>query len=35
MLAQNNAQRTLWNAPIRKLHLRMLTDGAMRRWLDG
>jgi uncharacterized protein (DUF1800 family) len=35
MLAQNNAQRMLWRAPISKLHLRMLNDGAMRRWLDG
>ena len=35
MLAQNNALRTLWRAPISKLHLRMLNDGAMRRWLDG
>lgn len=35
MLAQNNAQRALWRAPISKLHLRMLSDGAMRRWLDG
>jgi uncharacterized protein (DUF1800 family) len=35
MLAQNNAQRALWRAPISKLHLRMLNDGAMRRWLDG
>jgi uncharacterized protein (DUF1800 family) len=35
MLAQNNAQRALWRAPISKLHRRMLDDGAMRRWLDG
>ena len=35
MLAQNNAQRELWRAPISKLHRRMLGDGAMRRWLDG
>jgi len=35
MLAQNNAQRALWRAPISKLHRQMLNDGAMRRWLDG
>ena len=35
MLAQQNAQRALWRAPISQLHRRMLNDGAMRRWLDG
>jgi uncharacterized protein (DUF1800 family) len=35
MLAQNNALRDLWRAPISKLHRRMLGDPAMRRWLDG
>ena len=35
MLAQHNAQRALWRAPISQLHRRMLGDGAMRRWLDG
>jgi uncharacterized protein (DUF1800 family) len=35
MLAQNRSQRELWRAPISKLHMRMLGDGAMRRWLDG
>ena len=35
MLAQQSDQRTLWRAPISKLHRRMLGDGAMRRWLDG
>ncbi len=35
MLAQNNALRELWRAPISKLHRRMLSDPAMRRWLDG
>jgi uncharacterized protein (DUF1800 family) len=35
MLAQHNAQRALWRAPISQLHRRMLGDSAMRRWLDG
>ena len=35
MLKQNQSQRELWRAPIRQLHRRMLSDGAMRRWLDG
>jgi uncharacterized protein (DUF1800 family) len=35
MVAQNQAQRTLWREPISTLHGRMLNDGAMRRWLDG
>jgi uncharacterized protein (DUF1800 family) len=35
MLAQHLAQRELWRAPISQLHRRMLSDGAMRRWLDG
>lgn len=35
MLAQNQAQRELWRARISQLHRRMLSDGAMRRWLDG
>jgi uncharacterized protein (DUF1800 family) len=35
MRAQNRSQRELWRAPISQLHRRMLTDGAMRRWLDG
>jgi uncharacterized protein (DUF1800 family) len=35
MLTQNQSQRALWHAPISQLHRRMLSDGAMRRWLDG
>ncbi len=35
MLAQDRSLRELWRAPIRDLHRRMLSDGAMRRWLDG
>ncbi|MHB1559213.1 MAG: DUF1800 domain-containing protein [Isosphaeraceae bacterium] len=35
MLAQNQAQRELWRAQMGQLHRRMLSDGAMRRWLDG
>ena len=35
MLVQNQAQRSLWRERISKLHRRMLSAGAMRRWLDG
>ena len=35
MLAQNQQFRTLWNAPISRLHRMILHDGAMLRWLDG
>ncbi len=35
MLEQNEAMRTLWDAPISKLHRAMLDSGAMQAWLDG
>jgi uncharacterized protein (DUF1800 family) len=35
MLAQNQALRRLWRSPISQLHLMILNDGAMLRWLDG
>jgi uncharacterized protein (DUF1800 family) len=35
MLAQNQALRSLWRAPISHLHRMILHDGAMLRWLDG
>jgi uncharacterized protein (DUF1800 family) len=35
MLKQNLTFRTLWRSPISQLHRKILTDGAMLRWLDG
>ncbi len=35
MLEQNQAFRQLWHAPISQLHRKILSDGAMLRWLDG
>src|SRR5204862_937652 len=35
MLEQNEAIRTLWDAPISRLHRAMLDSSAMQLWLDG
>ncbi len=35
MLDQNLMLRELWRAPISQLHGKILSDGAMLRWLDG
>ena len=35
MMRQHQTQRKLWRAPVSQLHLTMLRDPAMLRWLDG
>jgi uncharacterized protein (DUF1800 family) len=35
LIEQHKKQRELWQGPVSKLHLAMLRDAAMLRWLDG